>query len=76
MKIPVGNDRQPKRAILLPSADGMGAARWLRIGKRWLTLPAWPWEATMLTAANCYVLWSFFRFNGGLVGQNVLAGSS
>ncbi len=21
--------------------------------------PPWPWEATMLTAANCYLLWAF-----------------
>lgn len=22
-------------------------------------MPGWPWEATMITAANCYLLWSF-----------------
>jgi hypothetical protein len=28
-------------------------------GTRYLLLPSWPWEATMLTVANCYLLWGF-----------------
>jgi len=45
--------------LCFPAGEETGALGRLTVGSRCVVVPGWPWQATMLTAVNCFVLWGF-----------------